>query len=43
VLEAVGRTDEARAEYELALDRYVRKGLVPAVDRIRRRLTTIGS
>jgi tetratricopeptide (TPR) repeat protein len=43
VLEALGRTDEARAELETARVQYGRKGSVPAVARVDRRLAELGA
>jgi len=43
VLEAAGRSDDARAAYKTALDRYERKGNVVAAARVRDRLTELGS
>jgi class 3 adenylate cyclase/tetratricopeptide (TPR) repeat protein len=37
VLAAAGRTDEARAALERSIERFVRKGVVPAVERVRGR------
>ena len=38
VLTAAGRTDEAREAYDRALERFERKGVVPAVERVRARI-----
>jgi predicted negative regulator of RcsB-dependent stress response len=38
VLAAAGRTDVARAAFERAIDRFERKGVVPAVARVGGRL-----
>jgi tetratricopeptide (TPR) repeat protein len=42
VLEAGGRVDEARAAYEMALDRFVRKDNVVAAPRVRDRISALG-
>jgi class 3 adenylate cyclase/tetratricopeptide (TPR) repeat protein len=39
VLAAAGRIDESQAAFEEALARYERKGILPAIDRIRSRLS----
>jgi predicted ATPase/class 3 adenylate cyclase len=41
VLAAAGRTDEAHAAFEASIERFERKGVVPAVGRVRRRLTSL--
>ena len=38
VLTAAGRTDEAQEAYDRALERFERKGVVPAVERVRARI-----
>ena len=38
VLAVAGRADEARAAYRGALDRYEHKGVVPSIERVRRRI-----
>jgi class 3 adenylate cyclase len=42
VLSAAGRGDEASAAYREAIECYERKGAVPAVERVRSRLTALG-
>ena len=41
VLAAAGRTDEAREAYGRALERLERKGVVPAVERVRARIAEL--
>jgi tetratricopeptide (TPR) repeat protein len=41
VLTAAGRTDEALEAYTRALDRFERKGVVPAVERVRARIAEL--
>jgi tetratricopeptide (TPR) repeat protein len=41
VLSAAGRTEEARAAFETALERYERKGVIPSAARIRERLEAL--
>jgi class 3 adenylate cyclase/tetratricopeptide (TPR) repeat protein len=41
VLAALGRSDDARAELERALQNYERKGSVPAIERVRGRLADL--
>ena len=43
VLAAAGRTTEAKAALDQALERYERKGVVPAIARIRSRLAELGA
>jgi predicted negative regulator of RcsB-dependent stress response len=42
VLGAAGRTQEARAALQEALERYERKGVVPSAERLRERLAALG-
>jgi tetratricopeptide (TPR) repeat protein len=42
VLAAAGRADEARAAFDEALELFERKGVVPAIARVRERLATLG-
>ena len=41
VLAAAGRTDEAQEAYDRALERFERKGVVPAAERVRARITEL--
>jgi class 3 adenylate cyclase/tetratricopeptide (TPR) repeat protein len=41
VLAAAGRTSEARAAFAKAIERYERKGVIPAIERVRRRLAEL--
>ena len=42
VLANAGRRDEAQSAFEQAISRYERKGVVPAVARVRERLADLG-
>jgi Flp pilus assembly protein TadD len=42
VLAAAGRTEEARAAFWTALEFFERKGVVPAIARVRERLDALG-
>jgi predicted negative regulator of RcsB-dependent stress response len=41
VLTAAGRTDEAQETYDRALERFERKGVVPAIQRVRARVAEL--
>ena len=41
VLAAAGRADQARSAYREALNRYERKGVLPSLERVRRRLAAL--